>query len=193
MAEVSLLSAESDLIAGSSLEGTGLSEDPIIELNRKRAHHTMLCTPLASVWVYVREQMNSAVLDCNMRMQAVFIMIIPWSTGQVPWVLNYSLIKMTKWVLPGYGCAKQYVATDLFSHGTFTFTSKTHFVQCTCDCGFTAQYKQWCTIEWLARNTMEQNKTIKWEKLLRLFIAYIPEFAELVSFSDMLFTSVVVQ
>ena len=40
---------------------------------------------------------------------------------------------------------------------------------------------------------MEQNKTIKWEKLLRLFIAYIPEFAELVSISDMLLTSVVVQ
>ena len=36
MAEVSLLSAESGLIAGSSLVGTGLSEDPIMEFNRKR-------------------------------------------------------------------------------------------------------------------------------------------------------------
>ena len=136
MAEVSLLSAESGLIAGTSLVGTGLSEDPIMELNRKRTHHTMLCTPLASIWVYVREQMTSAVLDCNMRTQAVFIMIIPWSTGQLPWVLHYSLIKITRWVLPGYDRAKQHVATDLFAHGTFTFISKTHFVQCTCDCGF---------------------------------------------------------
>ena len=189
MAEVSLLSAESGLIAGSSLVGTGLIEDPIMESNRKRAHHTMLCTPLACIWVYIREQMNSAVLDCNMRTPAVFIVIIPWSTGQVPRVL--SLIKMTRWVLPGYDYSKQYVATDLFAHGTFTFTSKTHFVQCTCDCGFTAQYKQWCTIVWLANNIMEQ--TIKWEKLLWLFIVYIPEFAELVSISDVLFTSAVVQ
>ena len=59
MAEVSLLSAESGLITGSSLAETGLSEDPIMELNRKRAHHTMLCTPLASI--YVTEQLNSAV------------------------------------------------------------------------------------------------------------------------------------
>ena len=82
MAEVSLLSAESGLIAGSFLVGTGLSEDPIMELNRKRTHHTMLCTPLASTWVYVREQMNSAVLDCNMRTQAVFIVIIPGVLGK---------------------------------------------------------------------------------------------------------------